>query len=397
MPWKNVIPMEERVRFVMAIKEKSQSFSRICEQFGVSRRVGYKWWHRYEEGGFDGLKELSRRPKKSPGQVTEVWKQRVVELRLKHRWGPKKLHTRLKVLHPKEAIPSASTMERMVKKEGLVFTRKRQKKWPRIGSSFKLVDVPNAVWAVDFKGWFITGDGKRCEALTISDLYSRYVLYCQSVESTRHEIVEKVFRNVFRRYGLPQRIRSDNGVPFGSRGVAGLSKLSLWWLTIGIEPELIEPGHPEQNGIHERMHRNLKADTAMPPAPTLKAQNQRFEEWRRCYNEERPHEALGQKTPLSCFQLSPRVYQDLRVPFAYPSDYKLRTVHTRGDIKLNARTHFIGMAFYKYTLGLKEIQKGLYEVNFHHKLLGTLNNDASGGLVPLKRTTSTTTKVLPML
>jgi hypothetical protein len=237
---------------------------------------------------------------------------------------------------------------------------------------------PNEVWAADFKGWFRTGDGQRCDPLTISDLYSRYVLACRLVGGPRLGEVRPVFRQIFRRFGLPEVLRVDNGPPFGSRGVCGLSTLSAWWLQCGIRVEFIEPGHPEQNGGHERMHRTLKAETTRPPAATPRAQQVRFDGWRREFNQERPHEALGMQRPAQRYVRSGRRYTDHPAPPVYPAHYHRRRIKGPGVIKWRNQLRYIGEALRGMVVGLVEVGDEQYDVYFGALRLGRLERE--GGL-----------------
>jgi hypothetical protein len=238
------------------------------------------------------------------------------------------------------------------------------------------------VWAADFKGWFRTRDGQRCDPLTLSDLASRYVLACRLVAGQRRDRVRPVFRQVFRRFGLPEVLRVDNGPPFGSRGVCGLSQLSAWWLQCGIRVEFIEPGHPEQNGGHERMHRTLKAETTRPPAATPLAQQARFDRWRREFNTERPHEALGMQRPAERYRPSARRYTDHPAPFAYPRHYEVRRVKRQGIIRWRNRVWYVGEALQRMRVGLMEVDDTRHAVYFGELLVGYLDTRTPGSLQP---------------
>lgn len=278
MAWRKVLPMDERVRFVLEVEEGEGNFTELCEAYGISRKTGYKWWDRYEELGMGGLEERVSRPR-SCAHRTERWLEDLIEKERRRRpsWGPKKLREVLKEKHGIGKPPAASTIGEILRRKKLIEVRGRARRAVRQWEgSYEEAGGPNAVWGTDFKGWFRTGDGKRCEPLTISDLYSRYVLECAALGDQQYEKTRWVYERVFGEYGLPGAMRMDNGTPFGSTGVLGLWRLSVWWMELGIRLEYIEPGHPEQNGIHERMHRTLKAETARPPRRTLKAQQQRF-------------------------------------------------------------------------------------------------------------------------
>lgn len=243
----------------------------------------------------------------------------------------------------------------------------------------------NQVWAVDFKGWFRTGNGQRCDPLTASDLFSRYVIGCQAVRRPTHEQVQRQFELWFKRYGRPEVIRVDNGPPFGSTGAGGLSALSVWWLSLGILVEYIRPGHPQENGRHERMHRTLKAETTKPAAYSRAAQQKRFDGWVQEFNQERPHQALGQVVPQKLYQRSKRVYGQAQPTWAYKADWELRRVRSNGQIRWQGRLRFIGEAFSGEKVGLVEVAKGRHQVYLRDWLLGDLHEDQPGGIVPTVR------------
>jgi transposase InsO family protein len=308
----------------------------------------------------------------------------VVVLRLRYpSWGPKKLRVKLVARYGVAGVPAVSTLGAQLKASGLIRSRRRRWRQPdRPPAKLTVAEQANQVWGVDFKGWFRTGDGQRCDPLTVSDLYSRYVVCCQVAADQSYEVARHWFEKVFKQYGLPVVIRVDNGGPFASTGGAGLSRLSVWWIGLGIRPEFIRPGHPEENGVHERMHRTLKAETAQPAAATGRAQQQRFERWRRKFNEERPHEALGQAVPADFYQPSPRAYGRGRTPFVYPDDYVVRRVRSNGEIRWQAGLRYVGQAVIGQLVGLREAQAGRVEVWFENYLLGDLYAGESGGLRP---------------
>lgn len=384
MAWQDVDPMEERVRFVLKVTREEIGFAALCRQFGISRKTGYKWLTRYRARGLDGLHELSRRPRASPTRIATEVEDLIVRERRRHgSWGPKKLQAVLATKYAVEPLPAASTIGNILTRHGL--TRKPRGRRPVSQPDRRTrtaATYPNAVWAADFKGWFRTRDGQRCDPLTISDLYSRYVVACRIVAGQRSDRVRPVFRQVFRRCGLPEVLRVDNGSPFGSRGVCGLSQLSAWWLQLGIRVEFIEPGHPEQNGAHERMHRTLKAETTRPPAATPPAQQARFDRWRHEFNHERPHEALGMQRPAQRYQRSIRRYMDHPAPPQYPRHYDVRRVKPQGVIKWRNRLRYIGEALQGLTLGLIEVGDEQYAVYFGELLLGYLDETAPGSLRP---------------
>lgn len=374
MPWKVMIPMEARLRFVLLVVDDLKSFSAACVECGISRRIGYKWWKRYRLHGAAGLKERSHRPVRSPHQTSSAWVDRILAVRKRHRhWGPKKIRVCLLAASKGEAVPASSTIGRILASVGLVRARgKRRPRGPvvvRAGLTQPL--SPNHVWAVDFKGWFRLGNGERCEPLTVSDLASRYVLCCWGGSDVSYDQARPVFERVFKKYGQPAIIRVDNGPPFGSVGAAGMGRLAVWWVSLGIRPEYITPGHPEQNPSHERMHRTLKAEGIKPIAHHRKKQQRRLESWRREFNDERPHEALGQVTPASVYQVSAVGYGGPQEP-VYPSTHVVRRVRSNGEIRWGGTKRFIGEAFVGQSVGIVPGANGEQLIYFHDHLLGEI-------------------------
>jgi putative transposase len=308
MPWKEVMPMEERVRFVLMLQDELKTFAGACRHFGISRKTGYKWWDRFERDGLFALEERSRRPLHSPRGTSAAWCTRILLLRKRRpHWGPKKLRARLIATSKSGIVPAGSTIGRILAAAGVVRRgRKRRQPGPVLARP-DLTEAlrANQVWAVDFKGWFRLGNGQRCEPLTVSDLYSRYILCCAGGSDVSYDQARPTFEALFKEHGQPAKIRVDNGPPFGSRGAAGLSRMAVWWVSLGIQPEFIHPGHPEQNGSHERMHRTLKAEGIAPVAHHRRAQQKQLDRWRWEFNYERPHESLGQVTPASLYRKSP--------------------------------------------------------------------------------------------
>lgn len=382
MAWQEVAPMEERVRFVLKATREEIGFAELCRQFGISRKTGYKWLRRYEGHGLDGLRELSRRPRASPTRVASELEALILRERQRHRsWGPKKLRSVLATTYGVTAVPAASTIGKLLQRHGLTRKPRRRRPVSQPDRTTRTAPTgPNEVWSADFKGWFRTGDGQRCDPLTIGDAYSRYILACRLVAPPAVATVRPVFRQTFRRFGLPAVLRVDNGAPFGSHGVCGLTQLSAWWLALGIRVEFIEPGHPEQNGRHERMHRTLKAETARPPAATPAAQQARFDRWRREFNQERPHEAIGMQRPAQRYRPSARRYTDHPVAPGYPPHYEVRRVKREGSIKWRNRRSYIGYALRGLLVGVVEVGDQQYDVYFGDLPLGRL--DGTGRLHP---------------
>ena len=291
----------------------------LCCQYGISRKTGYKWAARYVAGGEEGLKDRSRAPHRSPQRTEQRVVDALIQLRRAHpRWGPKKLVGYWVRRRPSWSWPAASTAGDILKRAGLIQPRRRRRRRVHPGRPKIEVRSANDLWTADFKGEFRTGDRRYCYPLTVADRCSRYLLGCQGQLSTAHACVQPVFETLFRDEGLPLAILSDNGSPFSSTALAGLSRLSVWWIKLGIQPLLIDPGHPEQNGAHERMHRTLKAETTRPPAANLTAQQGYFNAFREEFNHQRPHEALGQRPPADFYQASPRPYPKTLREIEYP-------------------------------------------------------------------------------
>lgn len=349
---------DQRLLLCQEFEAGELSRAEICRRYGVSRKTGYKWYERYLEDGVAGLGDGSRRPHHQPHAVDEATVGEILRLREKRpSWGERKLRAWLEQQRPERDWPCAATIGALLKRYGFTRPSKRRRK---ATPSPNLVE-PNAsnhVWAIDFKGWFLTGDGRRCDPLTVSDTHSRYLLCCQAVDETGGAFVRPLLEALFREHGLPERIRSDNGAPFATTGVGGLSRLSVWWTRLGIVHERIEPGHPEQNGRHERMHRTLKQETATPPAASGRAQQRLFDRFRRAYNEERPHEALGMATPGSRYAFSPRPFPDRLPELEYPAGFALRKVEQHGDFNWRFGRAFLGEALAGETVGLEELDDG---------------------------------------
>ena len=384
MAWKDVDPMEERIRFVLKATREEMAFTDLCGAFGISRKTGYKWLNRYEEHGLEGMHELSRRPLNSPMRI-EDWVEALIvrERRAHQKWGPKKLREKLVEKHELDVVPAVSTIGNIIKRHGLVKKKRRRRPVSQPDRTTRTEPTrPNEVWGADFKGWFRTKDGQRCDPLTSSDLCTRFVLICRIVDGQRIDSTKPEFRKAFIRYGMPEAIRVDNGSPFGSRGICGLSKLSAWWLQLGIRVEFIEPGHPEQNGVHERMHKTLKDETARPPAATPRAQQARFDRWRREFNYDRPHEALGMQRPAQRYQRSSLRYTAHPAPPEYPLHYEVRMVKRAGVIKWRNRLYYIGESLRGMALGLIDVADTIQAVYFGDLLLGYLEEGTAGGLRP---------------
>ena len=365
MPWKATEVVDERTRFVLEYESGEYTMSELCRIYGIARKTGYEWAGRYEVEGLSGLHDRRYGAGSHPNQTKACLEEQILQLKYAHpSWGAKKLRAYLLNKQQDVGWPVLSTFGEILRRAGLTTPQRKRRLTAEYNKPFQAVEEANQVWCADFKGWFLTGRGERIDPLTISDAYSRYLLRCQSVEKTDTEHVEAVFRAAFREYGLPQRMRTDNGAPFASRSVAGISRLSICWMKLGIEPERIKPGHPEQNGRHERMHRTLKAETAKPPAANRRAQQEAFDRFRQQYNEERPHEALKQQTPASQYQGSPRSYPD-RVPEPeYGAEMKVKRVYPDGTFFWKNTQVFISKCLGKETIGLRPLDDRYWEVYF---------------------------------
>lgn len=367
MAWKVSCVMDERMQFLGEVLKEERSFSALCREFGISRKTGYKWVARYRSEGPAGLRDRSRVPHSHPHGVDGELRARVVECKRQHMdWGPKKVRARLRGHHPERRWPAASTIGDILKAEGLVVARRMRRKATPSTQPLAHADGPNAVWCADFKGWFRTGNGARCTPLTISDAFSRYLVRCQGLGgSTGYLVVRPLFDAAFREFGLPKAIRTDNGPPFASVGLGGLSRLSVWWLKLGIIPERIEPGHPEQNGRHERMHRTLREGAISPPASTLRQQQRAFDCFVRSYNEERPHEALGQNPPASIYSPSSRPYPTRLLPTdEYPRGWVIRKVKDSGRIKWQGHELHLSGALTGNYVGFEPLDDATWLVHF---------------------------------
>lgn len=375
IPWQEVKPMDQKVLFLADWLRKIASFTELCERYGVSRKTGYKWIKRYEDSGFDGLYEQSRRPKGSPQQTPYPVRKAIIGLRTRGRitLGPKKIQILLAQRLPNEHIPSKTTIYKILSSEGLVQKRRRKQRVAPFEQPFAPTSEPNDLWSADFKGQFKLADGCWCYPLTIMDHQSRYLLCCQGLYGTRFVETQQAFKQLFQKYGLPKRIRTDNGVPFATTAAAGLSRLAVWWITLGILPERIQPGKPQQNGRHERMHRTLKQAATKPPEASLEKQQAVFDQFCRDYNEERPHEALGQQPPSRFYQPSPRAYAEAPKELTYPDDFEVRTVQSAGVVYFLGKLIYVSHLLKGHRVGLCEIAEGLWDVYFGPIRLGSFD------------------------
>jgi transposase InsO family protein len=365
MPWKVTDVVEERTRFVLEYDSEEYTMAELCRIYGIARKTGYEWMERYQAEGLGGLQDRRGGAGSHPNQTDAGIEEQILQLKhARPSWGAKKLRGRLRLQRKDVQWPAVSTFGEILRRAGLSAPQRKRLRVAVYNKPFEKVEEANQVWCADFKGWFRTGKGERIDPLTVTDAHSRYLLRCQSVAKTDTEHVEAIFAAAFREYGMPQRIRTDNGAPFASRAIAGISRLSVYWMKLGIQPERIKPGHPEQNGRHERMHRTLKAETAKPPAANRRAQQEAFNRFRQQFNEERPHEALQQQTPASQYQSSPRTYPD-RVPEPeYGSHMKPKRVYPDGTFFWKGTQIFISKSLGRESIGLEPIDDRYWEVHF---------------------------------
>lgn len=376
MPWpveKDVA--QKRLEFIKLMEDGRYSMVELCEMFGIARSNAYKWLHRYVAGGLEGLKDRRRSPHSSPLKTPSEIEELIVQERDRHAtWGPRKLLVVLSRDYPDIASwPAASTVYDILKRHGRVQSVRRRRRHEHPGKPFVVSELPNSVWSADFKGQFRLGNGRLCYPLTVADGYSRVLLGCEALTSPSYVLAYRVFHDLFVEYGLPEAILTDNGTPFASTGLGGLSQLSVWWLRLGIRPVRTQPSHPEQNGRHERMHRTLKAEATRPAQQTHRAQQHAFMRFRHEYNDVRPHEGIGQQVPSSLYAPSPRRYPKRLPPVEYPGTFVTRLVSDNGSIRWNAAQIFVTTALAGQHIGLEEIGDGIWAVYFGTAQIGRLN------------------------
>ena len=373
MPFKETCVLDETVRFVALYLEGEETMSDLCRAFGISRQWGYELVRRYRSEGVGGLEPRSRAPHRPGRAMAEEIADAIIGLRMMHpSWGPKKLRAVLARRCPDVVWPAPSLMGDLLRREGLVRSRRRWRRPLPLSRPFAPVLAPNDLWCIDFKGWFRTGDGQRCDPLTLSDADSRYLIACRGVAPTTAG-VDAVTDAAFREYGLPVGLRSDNGSPFAGTGAGGLSRLAVKWIKLGIRLERTDPGSPQQNGRHERMHATLKAETARPPAGSLAAQQRCFDRFRTLYNHERPHEALDQETPASRYQPSPRPYPTRIEEPHYDAEHAVRRVRSNGEIRWGGDLIFVSETLLGEPVGIAETETGDWIVRFADHPVGLIN------------------------
>ena len=382
MPWKTQCPSEQRWDLVRQIKAARRTITELCRQFKISRQCAYKWQHRYRHKGLWGLRDRTRRPRRLARQTHRLWLRRLRRQRLAHpTWGARKLRHELVLGFGKKGAPALATISRWLQRWGLSRGRRRRRRGPvLLRPRPRPARRPHEVWTVDFKGRYRLGDGTRVEPLTVRDLCSRYglaiaLLRTQSLAPTR-----RVFARLFREQGVPQRIRCDNGTPFGGGGPTGLTRLSAWWVKLGIEVEFITPGRPCENGAHEQFHRVYKAEVAARPEATLAAQQKRSTTWLHHYNHQRPHQALGMKRPGQLFQKNRRKMRKAG-PWRYPEGWARCWVKGNGEIRWRGVRRYVGEAFVRDYVGLKpQRAAGVWQVYYGPLLVGELHEKEVGSI-----------------
>lgn len=374
MPWRECCKGDERLRFVARLLE-GEKMAVLCREFDISRKTGYKIFSRYQHCGLEGLADRSRRPYRQANRLPFQIEKRIVRLKQEHpSWGAPKIREKLHRLQLGISLPAISTVHAVLDRHGLV-TRGRKARYHAQGTSLSAPTRPNDLWCADYKGEFMLTDRRYCYPLTITDFASRYLLGCEALETTQEHYAFSVFEQIFKDFGLPLAIRTDNGVPFASRSTFfGLSKLSVWWLRLGIGIERIKPGNPQQNGRHERMHLTLKQEATRPAGRNFLQQQAKFDRFRHEYNFERPHQALNMQYPAELYSTSPRPYRGLTEP-EYPFHDRTVTVTYCGRICLGRRKINLSHVFAGQKLGIREVAENLWLVSFMHYDLGFFDHE----------------------
>ena len=365
--------IEQRLRFAHDFESGQWSMSELCERYGVTRPTGYKWMQRYQDEGEPGLLDRARTPNGCPHRTPRRIEELVLAARKQYGWGAKKLLQVLKSRHPNLPWPARSTLNEILERHGKLRKNRRRKKWTHPGAIPLETERPNQVWPADFKGQFKTRDRRYCFPLTVTDHYSRSLLLCKGLPSVKTAGAKPAFRRLFQEIGLPEAIRTDNGAPFASTGIHGLCAMNVWWMQLGIVHQRIHPASPQENGAHERMHRELKRETTRPPAANLRGQQRKFDLFRMRYNEERPHEGIDDQVPASRWQPSPRPYPERITPPEYPGHMEVRRVSTAGTFRLKATQPFLSNALRDQHVGLEEIDDGLWNIVYYTTLLGRID------------------------
>jgi transposase InsO family protein len=389
LPWRYTDPEKEQVKLIQAWERGGVTVTWLAREFGLSRKSVYKRIERYREHGLGGLGDLSRAPHTHPNQTPDDVVELVLAVKRQHMtWGPKKVVAALAV-RPGVAAPAASTAGEILKRAGLVRERRPRRRAPLWGGPEQGVEGPNDRWSADHKGWWRTGDGERCMPLTIADSSSRYLIAAEATAGAAYSGVRRAMLRAFREYGLPLAVITDNGPPFAGTGLGALTRLSAWWARLGIVPERTRPGHPEENGAHERMHRTLGEEAATPPAKTARMQQRALDAFRASYNHDRPHEALGQRTPASLYRPSPRPYPSREPEPGYPPDAMVRRVRTNGEVKWAGELLYISEALCGQPVGFQQRDDHLWAVLYGRLEIGMLDHRSHTVL-------KSPTRVLPM-
>jgi putative transposase len=367
--------MDERLRFVRDAQRNHFTMRELCARYGVSRRVGYKWLARYDAEGRAGLVDRSHVPKHCPHKIPPAMEELLILERVAHpHWGARKLLAVLQRAHPRiRAWPAASTVADLLARRGLVHKRRSRRASVHPGVVRPVTVAPNDLWTADFKGQFRTGDGKYCYPLTIADLHTRYLLCCRGTLSTQTVTAKPVFERTFREHGLPLAIRTDNGVPFATQAIHGISYLNVWWMRLGIQHQRSRPGCPQDNGAHERMHRTLKRQAIKPVRASCPAQQRNFDAFQREYNDERPHERLNQQTPASQYVPSPRAYPERLPAVEYPAHFQVKKITTAGTFRFQNKLLYLANALVDQPIGLEETDDGIWAIYLNTVLLATLD------------------------
>ena len=375
MPWKECHIVDERVRFVRRLVD-GESMTTLCQEFGISRKTGYKIFQRYQHIGVRGLSDRSRRPYRHANQLPQAVETLIVRLKKdRPTWGAPKIRERLRQRWPDIACPAISTVHAVLDRHGLVRHRRRHRRPRLTGTTLAAVSQPNGLWCADYKGEFLLRNQRYCYPLTITDYATRYLLACEALSTTQERYAFSVFERAFQDFGLPDAIRTDNGVPFASaHALYGLSKLAVWWLRLGIRLERIAPGHPEQNGRHERMHLTLKTDATRPASPNVLHQQMRFDTFVHRYNHERPHQALDMATPASRYTPSARVYRGLE-ELDYPLHDWTAVVTRCGRICYQRRKINLSQVFAGQKVGVKQTADHIWLVSFMEYDLGYFDDE----------------------
>ncbi len=374
MPWKECQIVEERLRFIARVLD-GEKMAGLCREFGISRKTGYKILNRYKNCGIDGLTDRSRRPYRHANQLPFQIEKLIIGLKKEYpHWGAPKIRERLRRLYPDIRCPAISTVHAVLDRNGLV-KRRRRRRIKRKGTALTWPSRPNELWCADYKGEFMLANRRYCYPLTITDFASRYLIACDALSTTKEVYAFSVFERAFKDFGLPRAIRTDNGVPFASpNALFNLSRLSVWWLRLGIDIERIKPGHPEQNGRHERMHLTLKTEATRPAAENCLQQQGRFDEFVDRFNQERPHQALDMKVPAECYEPSDRSYKGLD-ELEYPFHDRTVTVTQCGRICYDRRKINLSVVFAGQNVGVKQVAERIWLVSFMQFDLGFFDHE----------------------